>query len=103
MLQLLLISSSKNDYVDFEELVKEASPKTAIQYTNPSHNGEIIQLLSEARHELVLMALESDDSDNQNMRKELVKRFSKIPFILICNVEQKKKRLRPLSLVFKII
>ncbi len=101
MLQLLLISSSKNDYVDFEELVKEASPKTAIQYTNPSHNGEIIQLLSEARHELVLMALESDDSDNQNMRKELVKRFSKIPFILICNVEQKKEAIEAVELGFQ--
>lgn len=90
-MQLLLISPKKNDYFDLEGLVKDASPKTAIHFMDPNKNGEIIQLLSEARHDLVLMALESGDAEATNMRKELLERFSKIPFVLICNPEQKEE------------
>ncbi len=101
MMQLLLISSNKNDYTDLEVLAKNASPEIFLYHIHPSHNGEIIQLLSEARHNLVLMSLESEDFDTQNMGKELVNRFSKIPFVLICNVEQKKEAIQAVELGFQ--
>jgi signal transduction histidine kinase/ActR/RegA family two-component response regulator len=98
MMQLLLISANKNDSIDFENLIKNSSPKIGVQNIHPNQNGDIIQLLSEDKYDLVFIALEREHTDNQAYLKQLVERFSNIPFVLICNEDEKSEAIQAVEL-----
>lgn len=82
-MNLLVITSKASDIAEIKEHILNS--KSMVWSISPGEKAEIIQLLVEQAIDVVIIEWSEPASNQTPLHIELMERFSKLPFILICN------------------
>jgi signal transduction histidine kinase/ActR/RegA family two-component response regulator len=94
-MKLLVISKNKSDLSQLEHMLHDVEHH--LQLINPTDKGEIIQLLSENGHQLVFIEWMQQTDNSTPLIIELIERFPKIPFVVICDSSEENQALTSIS------
>ncbi len=93
-MNILLITPKKEDLLEIQGFIQELQRDDTVRHIKPDDFGEAIQLLSENKTDITLFATGTKSMDYLSMAEELIKRFPRIPFVSLCDVQEQDTALQ---------